>query len=149
MATAYIGVGSNLGNRKNNIEKSFQLLLKSGLTIEKKASIIETLPVGGPAQENYLNTVIKINTLHSAQELLKVLNKIENLLGRVRSVKNAPRTIDLDILLYNNDNINTDTLTVPHPRMFERRFVLDPLIEIEPELAAKLINENCLNNSHS
>lgn len=134
MNTVFIGIGSNLGERQANINLAIELLAKvEGVFIEKISSIIETEPVGGPPQPKYLNGVLKINTGLSPQELLSVLQEIENKLGRKREIKNGPRTIDLDILLYGNKVLDEPNLKIPHPRMFEREFVLKPLLEIEPE----------------
>lgn len=133
--TVFIGIGSNLGNRRDNINKALELLKShSGIVIEKFSSIIETEPIGGPAQGKYLNAVVKIQASLSPKELLKILQDIENQLGRVRAVKNAPRTIDLDILLFGELIFNERCLTIPHPRMFERYFVLKPLLEIAPDI---------------
>lgn len=144
MEVVYIGIGSNLGNRKKNIEKAIELLKKvKGIKVLKVSSIIETEPLGGPPQQKYLNGVIKLITELEPLELLKVLQKIENRLGRIRKEKNGPRTIDLDILLYGEKLIDEPNLKIPHPRMFEREFVLKPLFEIEPKLNILKINEGC------
>ena len=128
----FIGIGSNSGNRKQNIISALKEIstLKS-TNILKKSIIIETKPYGGPfKQADFLNMVIKINTEFSPGLLLKKFKKIEQKLGRIKTVRNGPRIIDLDILLFGDRIINTKKLTVPHPRMFERDFVLEPLSEI-------------------
>jgi 2-amino-4-hydroxy-6-hydroxymethyldihydropteridine diphosphokinase len=131
MVISYIGIGSNLGNRRKNIQDSIKEINQLMQTqVIKSSSIIETAPVGGPPQGKYLNCVIKIQTDLSANALLRELQGIENRLGRVRGVLNGPRTIDLDIILYGNRKINTARLKVPHPRMFKRAFVIEPLREI-------------------
>jgi len=122
MSLAYIGIGSNLGNRKENIGKALSLMQECGIKILKRSSVIETDPVGGPPQGKFFNAVIKIETELEPIELLKVLQNIEKKLGRIRTVINGPRTIDLDILLYDNLALKTPELTIPHPRMFEREF---------------------------
>lgn len=99
------------------------------------SSVYETAPVGYTDQADFLNLVVKIEMDISAHELLEVCQKIEQGLGRERTIRWGPRTADLDILLYNNDNIAVEKLTVPHPRMQERAFVLIPLLEIEPSIA--------------
>ena len=133
--TAYIGIGSNLGDRLKNINAAIDFLRSaSGISLEKVSSIIETEPEGGASQGKFLNGVIKIRTTLSPFELLKVLQQIEAKLKRVRKVKNNPRTIDLDIVLYADKKIDDKGLTVPHPRMLTRRFVLDPLLELEPSI---------------
>ena len=98
------------------------------------SSIYETEPVGYTEQPTFLNMVIKLETSFNAFELLAVTQKIENGLGRKREIHWGPRTIDLDILLYNNENIKSEHLIIPHPRMFERAFVMVPLFEIDNEL---------------
>lgn len=134
MSIVYIGIGSNLGNREDNIRKAIDLLEKSGMRILKTSTIIETDPVGGPPQGKFLNAVMKVETVLSPEELLKVLLSIESNLGRIRTMKNEPRTIDLDILLYDALTLHTPHLTIPHPRMLERDFVMQPLKEIEPHI---------------
>ncbi|MFA5008747.1 MAG: 2-amino-4-hydroxy-6-hydroxymethyldihydropteridine diphosphokinase [Candidatus Omnitrophota bacterium] len=135
----FISIGANLGNRQENFSKAVGFLENTPkVKIEKISSIIETKPIGGPPQPDYLNAVIKIKTTLSAKKILKVLQDIENKLGRIRIVKNGPRTIDLDILLYGNKLINEPGLKVPHPRMFEREFVMRPLLEIEPDIAKRI-----------
>ncbi len=134
MAKVFIGVGSNLGDRAGYINKAIDCLREaSAVTVEKVSSMIETEPYDAPLQDKYLNGVIKLKTGLGAKELLKKLQSIEKDLGRVRLAKNAPRTIDLDILLYDDKKIDEPELQVPHPRMFERPFVIEPLLEIEPE----------------
>lgn len=139
MATVFLGLGSNLGNREENIKKAVELLCKnSNINLLKQSKIIETKPVGGPLQPDYLNAVIKIETLLTPKEILNSIQRIENNFKRVRTVKNGPRTIDIDILLYDNINFNEENLTIPHPRMWQRDFVKLPLFEIAPELKEKM-----------
>ncbi len=123
-----------MGDRSVNIQRALQELELRGIHVEKRSSVIETDPVGGPPQEKYLNAVAECRTFLSPEELLEKLQEVEMLLGRKRSVKNAPRTIDLDILLYDQIHMNTPALTIPHPRMYDRDFVLIPLKEIAPHL---------------
>ncbi|MEM2984213.1 MAG: 2-amino-4-hydroxy-6-hydroxymethyldihydropteridine diphosphokinase [Candidatus Jordarchaeaceae archaeon] len=132
MVTCYLGIGSNLGNRRRNIALAIQRLntLKDTRVL-KVSKIIETKPVGGPSgQRKFLNAALKIETKLSALHLLRELKSIEQQLGRKRSVRFGPRTIDLDILFYGNEVINREELKVPHPRIFEREFVVKPLLEI-------------------
>jgi len=131
MVTCYIGLGSNMGNRKQNIKMAIDkinLIKKTRVT--KISSIIQTLPVGGPKQNKFLNAAAEIKTALSARILLYNLQRIEKELGRVRNIKNGPRTIDLDILIFGDKKINACNLVIPHPRMQERGFVLKPLSEI-------------------
>ncbi|MCM8792630.1 MAG: 2-amino-4-hydroxy-6-hydroxymethyldihydropteridine diphosphokinase [Candidatus Omnitrophica bacterium] len=129
MVISYLGIGSNIGQRRKNIDLALNKIRGLKHTkIVKIAPIIETLPQGGPkGQRRYLNTVVKIKTSLKPLYLLKKLKEIEKELGRTPTVKNGPRIIDLDILLYADRVINTKKLKIPHPRIFEREFVLKPL----------------------
>lgn len=128
----YLGIGSNLGNRENNIKAALKKINSLKATkVLKVSRLIRTMPVGGPkGQEEYLNGAVKLSTGLSALKLLVALKKIERELGRKKAVRNAPRQIDLDILLFGSKIINTKKLIIPHPRMFERDFVLKPLSEV-------------------
>jgi len=131
MHTAYIAIGSNLGDREKNIQEAIKLMASyPNINIKKTSSIIETDPEGGPPQGKFLNGAIKIETDLSARKLLETLQKIEKDLGRKRTVKNAPRIIDLDIIFYNDENINEPDLVIPHQRWQKRQFVVRPLKEI-------------------
>ena len=132
MAICYLGLGSNLGNRKRNIQLAVKNInLLKDTRILKKSRIISSLPVGGPSgQGNYLNAALKIKTNLDPKNLLKELKKIESDFGRIQGRRFAPRVIDLDILLYADKVIRSKRLTIPHPRMFERDFVVKPLIEV-------------------
>lgn len=128
----YIGFGSNLGNRKKNIEKALGALEKK-CEIKMTSGLYETEPVGYANQNNFLNGVILIETNLSPEELLVFINKIEKKLKRTREIKNGPRTIDLDILFFDNLVIKQKNLAIPHPRLHERLFVLAPFCEINPD----------------
>ena len=131
MVTAFLAVGSNLGDRKRNIKLAIRKIKRLKNTkILKVSKIILSKPQGGPTQGNFLNGAISIKTKLSAVRLLKGLKRIENELGRRKTLKNGPRTIDLDILLYGDRIIERNNLKIPHPRMFEREFVIKPLLEI-------------------
>jgi len=134
MAKVYLGLGSNLGDRKKNIEDAINKLETRQMTITKKSGIIETEPQGGPPQGKFLNAVIEAHTPLSPKELLNQTQKIERELGRVKTAMNGPRTIDIDILLYDDLAMNDPELTIPHPRMMKRGFVLTPLQQIAPNL---------------
>jgi len=142
VATVYLGLGSNLGDRQNNLDQAVEHLQKNGIRILKHSSVIETDPVGGPPQDNFLNAVVKVSTDLPPENLLAVLQSIEKKMGRTKIVINGPRLIDLDILLYDEIEWNTNNLVIPHPRMLERDFVMKPLSEIEPELARDLTDES-------
>ena len=127
----YIGIGSNLGDRQKYIESAIQKLKETkGIEVKKVSSIYETDSLGGPVQCKYLNGAIEIETEIEPRELLTRLLDIEIQLGRKRTVKNGPRTIDLDILLFGDKKIEEPGLQIPHPRMASREFVMKPLKEI-------------------
>lgn len=132
---AYLSLGSNLEDRLKYLKEAIQLLEKNdSVEIIDISSIYETDPIGFTNQGNFLNIVIKIKTTYSADKLLGECMDIEQELGRKREIRWGPRTIDLDILLYNDENIESENLSVPHPRMRERAFVIIPLLEIEPNI---------------
>lgn len=127
----FLGIGSNLGNRHKNIIIALYLLKETpGIRIKKMSRLYETVPEGGPRQRNFINGAIRIETSLSPLKLLERLKHIERLLGRKKTLKDWPRPIDLDILLYGTLVLNNKKLKIPHPRMFEREFVLKPLREI-------------------
>ena len=138
MVISYIALGSNLGDRREYLEKAiFQIQQNPSITLLKTSSFIETDPVGGPPQGKYLNAVIKIETSLKPRKLLHALQEIEQKLGRTRTVESGPRIVDLDILLYADEEINEPDLMIPHPRMFKRSFVMQPLQEIAPYIKNK------------
>lgn len=138
---AYLSIGSNIGNRLETFQQAIQLLGENNkIRIEDLSSIYETDPVGYTNQACFLNAVIKITTSLKPEELLETCLFIESKLGRKREFRWGPRTLDLDILLYNQENIETESLIVPHPRMQERAFVIIPLMELNPSI--KLPNVN-------
>ncbi len=129
-----IGLGTNLGNRKENLDKAIELLNNhEAITIESASSIYETKPVGYLEQDHFLNMVVKGRTDLKPAALLESCQAIEKKLGREKTIVNGPRIIDLDILVYNKENRQLDNLRIPHPRMHERAFVLIPLNEISPD----------------
>ena len=127
----YIGIGSNLGNRINNIEKAKYLLKFNGIDILKTSSYYETLSWPDPSNPKFINIVIQSNTLENPKKLIKIFKSIEKKLGRLKSFKNSPRTCDIDIISYRN-KITSRNLIIPHKRMSQRNFVLIPLFEINP-----------------
>jgi 2-amino-4-hydroxy-6-hydroxymethyldihydropteridine diphosphokinase len=136
--TVFIALGANLGDRKSTLDQALaNLAARDDLRTERVSSYFETEAVGGPAgQSKYLNAVAQLSTTLSPQELLALLLLIEKNLGRTRlpGERNAPRTLDLDLLLYDDVILDEPGLQVPHPRMQERRFVLEPLAEIAPDI---------------
>ncbi len=139
MADVYIGVGSNLGDKKRNIKKAIALL-KEKCKILKLSSLYKTEPVGYKNQDWFLNCAIKIKTRLNPKELFIFLKSIEKILGRAGTIKNGPRTIDLDMLFYGNKIIKTKNLAVPHPRLHKRAFVLEPLEEICSGLVRPIVH---------
>lgn len=133
MATAYIGLGANLGDRMTTLRLAIRRLRTLG-RIERVSSLYETEPVGYLEQPPFLNAVVALDTALAPAELVGALLGIERNLGRQRTFPNAPRTLDLDLLIVDNEILDTPDLTLPHPRLHERAFVLVPLAEIAPEL---------------
>jgi 2-amino-4-hydroxy-6-hydroxymethyldihydropteridine diphosphokinase len=133
---AYVGMGSNLGDRAGYLLLAVRGILDAGLDVIRLSSIYETAPVGNEDQPQFLNMVAELrgSTLPRPEQLLARLLRIEYALGRTREVPQGPRTIDLDLLIYKDDRMNTDFLTLPHPRLHLRRFVLVPLNELVPTL---------------
>ena len=123
-----------MGNRAAYIQQAVRELATRGIQITKMSSLIETEPVGGSPQGKYLNAVAECTTQLLPEDLLFALQEIEKSIGRVKTVVDGPRVIDLDILLYDQIKFNKPNLTIPHPRMYSRDFVLNPLKEIAPHL---------------
>jgi len=139
---AYIGIGSNEGNKRTNIKSAIDLINEiADCSIEKISSVYETLPFGDIEQDNFFNAVIKISTKLNPQELFIELKKIEQRLGRIIREKWGPREIDLDVLLFNDLIFSDEIITLPHKGIIYRDFVLVPLIEIEPELIHPVFNK--------
>ncbi len=144
--TAYLGLGANLGECRKTIARALSLLSETaGISVLQVAGMIETDPVGGPEnQPRYINTACSVETTLQAQELLSVCLQIEKALGRDRSpsaVRWGPRVIDIDLLLYDNAVLDEKNLQVPHPRMHERGFVLQPLDEIAEGVYHPVLNQ--------
>ncbi|MFC1918657.1 2-amino-4-hydroxy-6-hydroxymethyldihydropteridine diphosphokinase [Chloroflexota bacterium] len=144
LVTAYLGLGSNLGNRRENLDRALELLSRR-LQVEQVSSLYDTEPVGNVNQPRFLNAVCRVCTALVPAELLNLAKGIEMKLGRVPGKANAPRPIDIDILFYGDQVIETPELVIPHPRLPERAFVLVPMGEVAPELvhpvSSKTINE--------
>jgi len=142
MATAYIGIGSNLGNRQENCLRAIELLQRGRVIVTKRSSLYETEPWGMKDQPRFINMVIQIETSLEPKELLTVLKDTEKEIGREKLSKWGPRTIDLDILLFDDIILHEDNLTIPHPLMHERDFVLRPLCEIAPDIHHPLLKSS-------
>lgn len=128
-----LSLGSNVGNRIDNMNKAIEILSNKGIRIKQISSFYETEPWGVKEQAKFLNAVIKAETSLSPQELLLCIKSIESELGRKETFRWGPRMIDIDILFYDNQVINNDELTIPHPLIQDREFVLLPLVEILPD----------------
>jgi 2-amino-4-hydroxy-6-hydroxymethyldihydropteridine diphosphokinase len=133
---SYIGLGSNLGDRAGNLLLAVRGMLDAGFIVTRLSSIYETEPVEVRDQPAFLNMVAELRaSIFSPEQTLARLLRIEYALGRRREVRRGPRTIDLDLLLYGNEQSANEFLQLPHPRLHERRFVLTPLAELAPELS--------------
>ena len=142
MVQAYLGLGSNIGDRKQQLLKAIDLIGNiKGIKVTKQSSIYETAPIGYTDQPNFLNLCLEIETELSPQQLLKHCLDIEQQLHRVREIRWGPRTLDIDILLYSDNIIETDNLSIPHPRMQERAFVLIPLNDKEKKKKDPRLNQ--------
>lgn len=135
MSKAYLGIGGNMGDRRQYIERAVELLKGNpGITVGKVSSVYETEPVGYREQDWFLNIAAELDTVLSPYELLDYCGFIEKELKRERLIRWGPRTIDVDILLYEDVRLKDERLIIPHPRMKERAFVIIPLMEIAPDI---------------
>ena len=134
MKTAWLSLGSNMGDREANLREAVRRLEAEGIHVQRESSLYETEPQELRDQPWFLNSVVEVETTLFPKQLLGCVRKIEKALGRKRTVAKGPRTIDIDILLYGSFVIQTAELEIPHPRMSERRFVLEPLAELAPDL---------------
>jgi 2-amino-4-hydroxy-6-hydroxymethyldihydropteridine diphosphokinase len=130
----FLGLGSNLGDRRRNLRRAIALLEGSGAKILARSSLYQTQPVGYDDQPWFINQVIEVESDLAPRELLGLLQSIEKKMGRTKTLPNGPRLIDLDILLAEDTILDTPDLTIPHPRMAARNFVLVPLNEIAPDV---------------
>lgn len=134
VARAYLGLGSNLGDRLSNLQRAVELLAtRSGVRVVRSSRVYASDPVGGPPQPEYLNAVVEVETDGSPRELLDACRAVEGALGRVRTERWGPRPIDVDVLTYDGITIDEPDLTIPHPRMHDRAFVLAPLAELDAD----------------
>jgi 2-amino-4-hydroxy-6-hydroxymethyldihydropteridine diphosphokinase len=134
MNRVFLGIGSNIQDRLYYLKGAILELQQHKLKIYNYSSIYVTDPVGYAAQDPFLNMVVEVYTNHTPEEMLSIVQDVEQSFGRNREIKWGPRTLDLDILLYNQENIETEDLIVPHPRMHERGFVIVPLCEMDEAL---------------
>lgn len=141
--TAYIALGANLGHREKNITAALHALEATReVKVVKVSSLYETDPVGGPPQDKFLNAVAEIRTALDASRLMSLCLRIEESLGRKRGQRWGPREIDLDILFFDDEIHSSSELTIPHPMMHERRFVLEPLAEIAPHVVHPMLEQS-------
>ena len=130
----YIGIGSNMGDKRCMITQAIQRLDEiPGMQVEAVAPFYRTAPIGYAKQAYFINTVVKVSTVFTPRQLLKELQQIENAFGRKRTIRWGPRTLDLDILIYGDLELDEPDLQIPHPRMQERAFVICPLADINPD----------------
>ena len=133
MTVAYLGLGGNLGDRLACLQRAVDLLKAEGVRVVASSRVWETEPVGGPDQPDYLNAVVRVETELEPMQFLAACQRVERALGRVREVRWGPRTIDIDVLLFGDVTMEDPALTLPHPRMLERAFVLLLLLELDPD----------------
>jgi len=135
MTIAYVGLGANLGSREETLRRAVELLGEAdGVGVLAVSQLRETEPVGVVDQPPFLNGAVAVETTRTPRELLDLLLGIERALGRVREERWGPRTVDLDLLVYGDEVVDEPGLRVPHPRLHERRFALEPLADLDPEL---------------
>lgn len=140
--TTYIGLGSNLGDRAGNLLLAVRGLLEASMRVHRLSAIYETEPVGVEHADNYLNMAAEIHVTNiTPEQMLARMIRIEYLLGRRNKFENSPRTVDLDLLFYGDLQTDTPFLTLPHPRLHRRRFVLVPLAELTPQLNHPIFNK--------
>ncbi|MGH2674935.1 MAG: 2-amino-4-hydroxy-6-hydroxymethyldihydropteridine diphosphokinase [Actinomycetota bacterium] len=133
MTRAYLGLGSNLGDRLENLRRAVELLGQRGVPIVRSSRVYETEPVGGPPQPEYLNAVVEAEAGGTAWDLLASCREVEQAMGRERAERWGPRVIDVDVLTFGDEVVEEPGLEIPHPRMHERAFVLVPLLELDPD----------------
>ena len=136
----YLSLGSNIGDRAANLQSAIEELSRFG-KVAAVSSFYETEPVEFTKQPLFLNCAVSLATEQTPRQLLRALLEIERTMGRLRTQQKGPRKIDIDILLFGDSSVNTATLTIPHPAMHERRFVLEPLAEIAPDARHPLLNK--------
>jgi 2-amino-4-hydroxy-6-hydroxymethyldihydropteridine diphosphokinase len=139
--TVYLSLGSNIGDRERNLCRALSLLAGPHTRVARVSSVYETEPMENRNQPHFLNIVVEVETSLFPMQMLRRVAKIEHELGRKRTVPKGPRTIDIDILTYERFRIDMPQLTVPHPRMDQRRFVLEPLAELAPDLVHPAIRQ--------
>jgi 2-amino-4-hydroxy-6-hydroxymethyldihydropteridine diphosphokinase len=132
----FLGLGSNLGDRRQHLRTAVDTLRDPAFGLVAVSPVYETDPVGGPEQDRYLNLVVELDSDRSPRDLLGICHRLESAAGRVRAERWGPRTLDVDLLWVDGAEVHEDDLEVPHPRMWERRFVLAPLRDLAPDLVS-------------
>jgi 2-amino-4-hydroxy-6-hydroxymethyldihydropteridine diphosphokinase len=141
MAVVYLGIGSNLGDKRGNCLDALERLSTKGISISKRSALYDTQPWGVKDQPDFVNMVVEAETVMSPEELLGTLKEIEREMGRKASTRWGPRLIDLDVLLYDDRIVQSKDLVIPHPLLHKRDFVLLPLAEISPECVHPVLNK--------
>ena len=134
LTRTYLSLGTNLGNRRQNLERAIELLTKAGIPVIRRSSVYETAPRDLLDQPSFLNMVVECETDWLPIQLMETVLGVESAMGRVRELRWGPRLIDIDVLLFGDVVMEAETLVIPHPRMLERRFVLAPLLELDSEI---------------
>jgi len=137
----YLSLGTNLGERRENLKKALDQLEKEGVKILEKSKIYETAPMHVTNQPKFLNMAVKAECDCEAEELLKICKKIEKEMGRKKGLRYGPRIIDIDILFFGDEIVELENLIIPHSRIQERVFVLQPLCEIDPQIVHPVLGE--------
>lgn len=139
MTIAYLGLGSNLGDRLSHLQGAVDALAASdGVAVIAVSEVYETAAVGGPVQPDYLNAVVAVETALVARDLLEIARRLEEAAARARGERWGPRTLDVDVLVVGDERVDSPDLVVPHPRMHERGFVLAPLADVAPRLVERI-----------
>lgn len=141
LKSAWLGLGSNLGQPREQLREACRRLEESGVQIVNRSAMLDTKPWGKTDQPDFVNQVLKVRTDLGPFELLSLINKIEDAMGRVRTIDWGPRLIDIDILFYEETVMDTPQLTLPHPYVHQRQFCLEPLCELEPELVHPVLKQ--------
>lgn len=136
MTRVFLGLGSNVGDRRQHLQTAVETLRDPAFGLVSVSPVYETDPVGGPDQGRYLNLVVELDSDRSPRDLLGICHRLEAAAGRVRAERWGPRTLDVDLLWVDGVEVDEDDLEVPHPRMWERRFVLAPLRDLAPDLVS-------------
>lgn len=144
MKKVYLSLGSNLGDRAANLRDALERLEHTRFHITRLSSVYETAPVDVTGQPWFLNLVAEGETSFFPMMLLRHTQKVEREMGRVRRIDKGPRKIDIDVLLYGHFTVDTSRLTIPHPRMHERRFVIEPMLELAPDLPHPVLRKTML-----